>query len=73
MSSAGAGCDHIAHVSSQLPYAISVGAASFFAFLISGILDKPNLTLPIGLVILASIVFVMRRMTINKYIKHTKN
>ena len=73
LSSAGAGCDHIAHVSSQLPYAISVGAASFFAFLISGILDKPNLTLPIGLVILASIVFVMRRMTINKYIKHTKN
>lgn len=73
LSSAGAGCDHIAHVSSQLPYAISVGVSSFFAFLISGILDKPSLTLPIGLIILAVIVFVMRRMTINKYIKHTED
>ena len=73
LSSAGAGCDHIAHVSSQLPYAISVGVASFLAFLVSGILDKPNLTLPIGIVFLAVIVFVMRRLTINKYLKNVNN
>ena len=69
LSSAGAGCDHIAHVSSQLPYAISVGCASALAFLISGIIGKPALTLPIGIVILAVIVFVLKRMTINKYLK----
>jgi tetracycline resistance efflux pump len=36
LSSAGAGCDHIAHVSSQLPYALSVGASSAVGFLVSG-------------------------------------
>lgn len=72
LSSAGAGCDHIAHVSSQLPYAISVGSASALAFLVSGIIGKPALTLPIGIAILAVIVFVLKRMTINKYIKNTK-
>ena len=70
LSSAGAGCDHIAHVSSQLPYAISVGSASALAFLVSGIIGKPALTLPIGIAILAVIVFVLKRMTINKYIKN---
>lgn len=72
LSSAGAGCDHIAHVSSQLPYAISVGSASALAFLVSGIIGKPALTLPIGIAILVVIVFVLKRMTINKYIKNTK-
>lgn len=72
LSSAGAGCDHIAHVSSQLPYAISVGSASALAFLVAGIIGKPALTLPIGIAILAVIVFVLKRMTINKYIKNTK-
>lgn len=70
LSSAGAGCDHISHVSSQLPYAISVGSSSALAFLISGILEKPSLTLPIGIVILGVVVFFMRRYTINKYIKN---
>ncbi|MCI5643233.1 MAG: Na+/H+ antiporter NhaC family protein [Peptoniphilus sp.] len=70
LSSAGAGCDHIAHVSSQLPYAISVGVASALAFLISGIIGKPTLTLPIGILILAVIVFVLRKMTIKKYLKN---
>lgn len=70
LSSAGAGCDHIAHVSSQLPYAISVGISSAFAFLISGIIGKPALTLPIGILVLAVIVFVLRNMTIKKYLKN---
>ncbi|MGF0095687.1 Na+/H+ antiporter NhaC family protein [Peptoniphilus sp. SGI.035] len=70
LSSAGAGCDHIAHVSSQLPYAISVGVSSALAFLISGIIGKPTLTLPIGILILAVIVFVLRKMTIKKYLKN---
>ncbi|NMW86104.1 Na+/H+ antiporter NhaC family protein [Peptoniphilus sp. AGMB00490] len=70
LSSAGAGCDHIAHVSSQLPYAISVGVSSALAFLISGIIGKPALTLPMGILVLAVIVFVLRKMTIKKYLKN---
>ena len=38
MSSAGAGCNHVEHVSTQLPYAITTAAVSAAGFLISGIL-----------------------------------
>ena len=38
MSSAGARCEHINHVSTQLPYAITVAVFSFLGFLLSGIL-----------------------------------
>lgn len=67
LSSAGAGCDHIAHVSSQLPYALSVGASSAVGFLVSGFLDKPLLTVPVGFVVLLIIITVMKRTTIKKY------
>lgn len=36
MASAGAQCDHVKHVSTQLPYAITVAAISFVTYLISG-------------------------------------
>ena len=36
MSSAGAQCDHVNHVSTQLPYAITVAAISFVCFIIAG-------------------------------------
>ena len=38
MSSAGAGCQHVEHVSTQLPYAITVAAVSACGYLLSGIL-----------------------------------
>ena len=38
MSSAGARCEHINHVSTQLPYAVTVAVFSFIGFLLSGIL-----------------------------------
>ena len=38
MSSAGARCEHINHVSTQLPYAITVAVFSFIGFLLSGLL-----------------------------------
>lgn len=67
LSSAGAGCDHIAHVSSQLSYSISVGIASAVGFFISGYLDKPILTVPIGFVVLLIILAFMKKKTIKKY------
>ena len=36
MASAGAQCDHVNHVSTQLPYAITVAVVSFVTYLISG-------------------------------------
>ena len=40
MSSAGGQCNHINHVSTQLPYAISVAAISFIMYIISGFIQK---------------------------------
>ena len=36
MASAGAQCDHVSHVSSQLPYVLSVAAVSFVAYVVAG-------------------------------------
>lgn len=69
MSSAGAHCNHIDHVETQLPYAISVAAISFVSYLIAGLLDKVSLTilsLPIGAVITIVFLFVMKSMMAKK-------
>lgn len=50
MSSAGGQCNHINHVSTQLPYAVSVAAISFVMFLLAGLIQNPWVVLPIGTV-----------------------
>ena len=40
MASAGAQCDHVSHVSTQLPYAIMLAAISFIAYIIAGVVQK---------------------------------
>ncbi|MDO5715555.1 MAG: Na+/H+ antiporter NhaC family protein [Tissierellia bacterium] len=67
LSSAGAGCDHIAHVSSQLPYAFTSGLAAIIGFLVGSALDKPIYGLPIGIVALFIIIKIAQKITINKY------
>ncbi len=41
LSSTGAGCDHIDHVKTQLPYALLNGGVSLVAFVIAGITESP--------------------------------
>ena len=56
MASAGAQCDHVNHVSTQLPYAISCAVISFLAYVVAGLLvhfGAPGiLALPIGIVMM---------------------
>ena len=40
MSSAGAGCDHIKHVNTQMPYAMLVAGVSFVGYLLCGVLQS---------------------------------
>ena len=66
MASAGAQCDHVNHVSTQLPYAITCAVVSGVTYLIAGILvsiGAPGiLGLPIGIVLmLATLVVIKRR------------
>ena len=63
MSSAGAHCDHIAHVETQLPYAISVAGISFITYLLAGLLDKAGLvvlSIPIGIALTIGFLVVMK-------------
>ncbi len=48
MSSAGAQCVHVNHVSTQLPYAITVAAISFICFLVAGFVQNAVICLAIG-------------------------
>lgn len=62
LSSAGAGCDHIAHVNTQLPYALTGAAAAAAAYFLAGFGLSPWLALPVGLVVLIGLVqFISRR------------
>ena len=51
MSSAGAQCNHINHVSTQLPYALTVAGISFVCFIIAGLVQQWFIALPIGVVL----------------------
>ena len=56
MASAGAQCDHVNHVATQLPYAISCAVISFLSYVAAGLLvhfGAPGiLALPIGIVMM---------------------
>lgn len=64
MSSAGAHCNHINHVETQLPYAISVAVISFICYIIAGICNFANLTwvsIPVGVALVIIFLFVMKK------------
>ena len=60
MSSAGARCQHINHVSTQLPYAITVAALSFVSFIIAGFVQNWFICFPIAVVMTIATLFVIR-------------
>ena len=60
MSSAGAQCNHVDHVATQLPYAITVAVISFVCFLLSGFVPNAWIMLPIGAVLTVGTLFVIR-------------
>jgi len=67
MASAGAQCNHINHVSTQLPYAISVAIISFVMYLIAPFIQSAFVLLPLGIAITIGFLFAMKRITTNKY------
>ncbi|MBQ1989417.1 MAG: Na+/H+ antiporter NhaC family protein [Clostridia bacterium] len=66
MSSAGAQCDHINHVSTQLPYAITVAAISFVCYVLAGFVSNWMIVLPIGIVLTVATLFVLKMLTKKK-------
>lgn len=66
MSSAGAQCNHINHVSTQLPYAITVAAVSFVCFIIAGFVQNWMIVLPIGVALMIATLFIIKFVTRNR-------
>ena len=50
MASAGAQCDHVKHVSTQLPYAIFVAVISFITYIVAGFTKSAWISLPFGII-----------------------
>lgn len=60
MASAGADCDHIAHVSTQLPYALTVAAVSFVGYILAGFVQNVWIVLPASFAMMAVILLAIR-------------
>lgn len=66
MSSAGAQCDHINHVSTQLPYALTVAAVSFVNFIIAPFINNVFISLAIAFAMMIGVLFVIKAVTKKK-------
>lgn len=60
MASAGARCDHMNHVSTQLPYALTVAAVSFVGFLLSGLIKNWFISFPITAALMVAILLAIK-------------
>ena len=66
MASAGAECEHIAHVSTQLPYALTVAAVSFVGYILAGFVRNVWIVLPVSFVLMFVVLNVLRMMQTKK-------
>jgi Na+/H+ antiporter NhaC len=60
MASAGAQVEHIKHVSTQLPYAITVAAVSFITYIVAGFVQNAIICFIVGAVLTVAVLFVIR-------------
>ena len=60
MASAGAQCNHVNHVSTQLPYALTVAGVSVVAYVLAGFIRNWMIVLPIAVVLMIATLFVIR-------------
>ena len=63
MASAGAQCNHVNHVSTQLPYAMTVAAVSCITYVIAGILQNAVICLVIGIALQIGVLLAIKAIT----------
>lgn len=66
MASAGAQCDHVSHVNTQLPYAFTVAAVSFVAYIFTGFVKNVFVSLAFAVVLMLATLFVIKKLTSKK-------
>ena len=74
MASAGAQCDHVNHVSTQLPYAMLAAVVSFVTYLVAGFVKSPWISLPIGFILMIGTLMVIRHInpTLEEHLENSK-
>ena len=66
MSSAGAKCDHLTHVSTQLQYAVSVALVSFVTYIIAAFVKNAVVSLLIGIVLMIAFLTIIKKISEKK-------
>ena len=66
MASAGAQCNHVNHVSTQLPYALTVAGVSTVAYILAGFIRNWMIVLPIAIVLMIATLFVIKSVVTKK-------
>ncbi len=61
MASAGAQCNHIGHVSTQLPYALTAAAVSMVAYIFAGFVRNWFVSLPVGIILMVGTLMVLKK------------
>ena len=60
MASAGAQCDHVNHVSTQLPYAMVAALVSFLSYIVAGFVQTPWIALPVSVILMIITLVIIR-------------
>ena len=60
MASAGAQCDHVNHVSTQLPYAITCAAVSCVSYIVAGFVPNAYIALPVAILLMLGTLVVIK-------------
>lgn len=66
MASAGAQCNHVNHVTTQLPYAVVVAAISFVTYIVAGFSQSAWISLPVGILLLLLTLFIIKKLSTEK-------
>ena len=61
LSSAGAGCDHYQHFSTQMPYGAFAAGISAFAYMVGGILENGFAGLLAGGILIVFLLFMIKK------------
>ena len=67
MASAGAHCYHLNHVSTQIPYGVTVAAVSFVSFIIAGLVQNVVVCMIIAIVLMIATLFVIKAIVAKKH------
>ena len=67
MASAGAHCYHLNHVSTQLPYGVTVAAVSFVSYIIAGLVQNVVVCMIIAIALLVVTLFVIKAIVSKKH------